>query len=1353
MGEIFISHSSVDLSAAMTVADALRQGGHTVFLDCDRQDDVVPGSEWTRTLFHNLRVSDAVVFLNSPQSQASKWCHTELSVAVDVGKRCYWLGLVAGLGPHPLLHSVKGIEVEGSLADATQVLLAILRRDGLANVASWDQRRPPYPGLAAMEVDDAGVFFGRDDDVMRLVERVSGPLGRIGGDLVVVVAPSGAGKSSLVRAGLSARLAVPTSGWAVATAFEPGPHPLDRLVNSLLSLGRGKVSEADCRDRLWRFGLGATAGWLIEQHQPHAKRLLVVVDQAEQLASVPETSDREEFLQVLAKGLETGSVVTIVMTARSDRFDEVQRLPLIGAAIQQPIVVAPMDVRQLGEVIKGPAMRADIEFEPGLVGDLVDDAMHGRTGDAVDSLPLLAFVLREMYNLAVKDFRRVITSVDYDRVGRIEGAIARRAAAAESSLPPASRAVLGRLLPRFVTLSDERLPAGRPVARQQLSPSEEAVVQALEDQRLLTGTSDTVRLAHEGLIVAWPALAHAVAESKEDLVLQARLERQAADWEQSGGGLLLGREAVKRAWEWLTQRADPAVAQGLVGEYVRRSKKTLSRRRVVAISLGLIVVLALVAGSLAGLALRDNAKLSTQATKLSALATKLSAQTRSLKAEASIVASDDVAAEATSLMSENLTVGMLLSLESFRLAADATSRAAVLSAVNQPIHAILEGDGSPVDSVAFSHNGQALASETGDGKVVIWRLGGGNSPEPGLNDGSPTGGVGSVAFSPNDKTLASADNGDVDLWDTATRNPDGPPLDEKGPVTSVTFSRNGDVMASAEAGGKVELWDLATRKQLGPPLDAQSPVSSVAFNADGGTLATGSADGNVLMWDVPSRERLGPPLDDDSAVTSVAFSPTGDLLATGDEDGEVVLWDAKTDRQLGLGPAIGQLPVPLNDGGGAVTSVAFSPNGDIVASGDQAGDVVLWQVVGTSSGTPEQLGPPLSDGGGAVTSVAFSPNSGIVASGDAAGTTVLWNARNGLGPVLNDVGPILTDGSQNPISDIAFSPNGGILAGGDQNSVVLWDVAKGPHVSHLFDVGGPPDYNFAYSVDFSPDGKTLAAGDEDGDVLLWNAGTYRLLASAGTEEPGRQQDGDALPPTPPVYGVAFGPGSETLAIVNGLGDVELWDLVTKRRTILLSGAGGLSKIAFSPRGNFVATSLSDGDVLLWNVATGKLFRQPLQTGHVIDSLAFSPDGRTLATGLDNGYVLLWNTATGTRRAPLIDGSQVNSVAFSPDGNTLAAGDENGDVSFWNVATGNELGSPLNDGSASPVTSVAFSPSGGTLATADAGDIMLVPSVYWDGNFEQLSNILCPEVRANLTEAQWKLYVPNQRYQAICPGYS
>ena len=461
MGQMFISYATSDAAFGSRVADGLRRAGHRIFRDSDLDDGIAPGADWQRTLFRELRSCDVVVFLNSSASQESMWCHSELVVAIELQKRVYSLDLASGIGPHPLLTRVQGIRFETSIDASIHWLTESLGLDGLAVTTRprWERGRPIYPGLAAMDVSDAGVFFGREAEVRDLMARVDVPLSLRDGALVVVMGPSGAGKSSLVRAGLAARLALPRSGWAVATPFEPGARPLDRLVNCLGALVPGQLTEEDCRARLLDGGMAVFGEWLISHARFPARRLLVTVDQAEQLAAVTPSEDCGEFLSVLGPGLVAGSPVTAVITVRSDRFDEVQRLPEIGQMIRDPYVVAPMSRSQLAAVIESPAACADLAFAPGLTGRLIDDATRGSRGEAVDALPFLAFALREMYDLLTGEERGTFTESDYERVGGLEGSILRRTEAAEASLAPGSGPILDRLLRRFVTLDEDHPPA------------------------------------------------------------------------------------------------------------------------------------------------------------------------------------------------------------------------------------------------------------------------------------------------------------------------------------------------------------------------------------------------------------------------------------------------------------------------------------------------------------------------------------------------------------------------------------------------------------------------------------------------------------------------------------------------------------------------------------------------------------------------------------------------------------------------------------------------------------------------------------------------------------------------------
>jgi hypothetical protein len=287
LGEIFISHASADAALSARVAEGVRQAGHRIFLDSDLEDGIAPGAVWQKTLFRELHLCDALVFLNSRASQKSMWCHSELVVATELNKRVYSLDLEPDVEPHVLLQSLQGIRFATTIDASIQRLTESLGLDGLAQIArfKWERGRSPYPGLAAMEVLDAGVFFGREDEVRSLVARVDGPLGQPGGNLVVVMGPSGAGKSSLVRAGLVARLAVRPSGWLATGPFEPGPQPLNRLASRLAALAPGRLTDTECRDRLRTEGLAAVGQWLTDDIALPAKRVLITVDQAEQLAT------------------------------------------------------------------------------------------------------------------------------------------------------------------------------------------------------------------------------------------------------------------------------------------------------------------------------------------------------------------------------------------------------------------------------------------------------------------------------------------------------------------------------------------------------------------------------------------------------------------------------------------------------------------------------------------------------------------------------------------------------------------------------------------------------------------------------------------------------------------------------------------------------------------------------------------------------------------------------------------------------------------------------------------------------------------------------------------------------------
>ncbi|MDQ3974007.1 MAG: toll/interleukin-1 receptor domain-containing protein, partial [Actinomycetota bacterium] len=235
MASVFVSHSSRDRGQAQKVSERLRAAGlGAQFLDFDPVNGIPAGRVWERELYAQLRKADAVVFVATPHSVASRWCMVELALARSLGRPVFPV-LVAGTQRHPLLADVQWIDAtsDGDLAWAR--LLDGLRLAGVdpRDSFTWDPTRSPYPGLEPFAVEDAAVFFGRDQEIASLLEALQPTVQRDRGRFVAVVGPSGSGKSSLVRAGLLPRLQRQTSRWVIVPPMVPGGAPTAQLARSL----------------------------------------------------------------------------------------------------------------------------------------------------------------------------------------------------------------------------------------------------------------------------------------------------------------------------------------------------------------------------------------------------------------------------------------------------------------------------------------------------------------------------------------------------------------------------------------------------------------------------------------------------------------------------------------------------------------------------------------------------------------------------------------------------------------------------------------------------------------------------------------------------------------------------------------------------------------------------------------------------------------------------------------------------------------------------------------------------------------------------------------------------------------
>ena len=468
--------------------------------------------------------------------------------------------------------------------------------------------RNPFKGLRAFKETDAADFFGRDELVAELVEHVSTH------QFTAVVGPSGSGKSSVVRAGLLPEIrrgALDVVGGVLITEMYPGSYPFEELESALVRVAvtptAGTMADLLGDDR----GLLRVAKQILPDDD---SELVLVIDQFEELFSLTTDPDtREHFLASLVEVVrDERSRVRIVVTMRADYFDRPLEHAEFGDVLRNGIVpIAAPREHELAAAIARPVDTAGLEFEPGLVARIVRDV-----ADQPGALPLLQYALTTLVD---QRQGRMLDTAAYDRIGGVEGALATRAEEIYQGLTLRARRASTEVFLRLVRVDDHaddtRRRAGRPEL-ESLGFAEgvvDEVVSAFGSFRLLAFDRDpvsrgqTVEVAHEALLREWPRYRGWIAERREALLVERRLESAAAEWDATGrpADLLISGGRLEQFEHWADDEpvpvpspADDYLAESRKATDANEHRRAAARRKVVTL-VGVLAVLALVAAGVA----------------------------------------------------------------------------------------------------------------------------------------------------------------------------------------------------------------------------------------------------------------------------------------------------------------------------------------------------------------------------------------------------------------------------------------------------------------------------------------------------------------------------------------------------------------------------------------------------------------------------------------------------------------------------------------------------------------------------------------------------------------------------------
>ncbi|HKG78089.1 MAG TPA: hypothetical protein VKA78_01690, partial [Pyrinomonadaceae bacterium] len=1120
----------------------------------------------------------------------------------------------------------------------------------------FDESQCPYIGLSPFTEEDKDSFFGRDSLIDVIVGRLQEKR------LVVLVGPSGGGKTSVLKAGVLPRLKndrdLESTHWTYLPPFTPGSEPL-------LSLAR-TIKDDDKQ----------TAERLLQQPQ-HLRELLndpsfdgkpcvLVIDQFEELFTFcKDDTRRKAFLDALFTLRESPIKHRVILSMRSDQVNHLIRRPELNEVFRESeIRLYPMKEAELLDVIKKPAEKIDLKFQSGLIEQLLREIY----GDPV-GLPLLQFVLLELWAQRECD---TITWAAMNRLGSCRDGLVSKADQLYTSLNVPEKETMRRIFLRMVRLSDTWEAATEPVRLEDLYRAGEnrtlvnSVLVKLLQANLARISNVSCRgvgiasgevscelpaeisadyqfeLAHQTLARYWPEAIQWFNKLRESLVVKRRLELYSGNWGILGHGEqgLLDKYQVHEADTWLnSEEAKELGYDPDVVTLVALSKKVMRREKWLRLAswaaIAIVVVIVIVVA--------------------------FWVDHRRLKEQTSL----RLALQADSLKSKQLDLALLLNLEAIHKHSSGSN-------VNRPLEktlmevvsysptlrAFLYGQDNGAKQLVFSNDSKTIFTLDDSGQIIrSWSVESHARLEPIQTPAAKTISTYSLPLlSPGGRNLLfitqerALVNWDVGKKEQQTlfslpqeiNGAEDPVFAYSDDSRQIAWIEDG---AGSAKGSQLSVLNLDTKKKVATSVERPQ---NIAFSPDKRTIATVNHKGEVILFAItdhetaPALKQVGKPLTCPSGGLSaltfpISFSADSQRLVVPCSTTKVVTWDLKNQRQLGTFERRSSSFTGLRTQAGSkgeytgvddystVTSFALSGSGQLLAVGYQDGSVVFWNANNQVSTEYPKAHSSI------VKNISFCKDSKKLLTVSDKGQPLVWNKSESASEEVFEPPQELLPGLMPRVfSSVTVGPNYLVAAAGDAGPVVLWDLQQRV------------------------------------------PGTKLSQSDLGT--PG-----------------AFLPNLHAF-LVNSQNQIVEFDLANATKVgdgfSLDSSQGFRGDVVFSRTGSIAAVRRFDETVDVWDLRAGQLMRKlqgerksEAQTSSLEEGIALDNQGKKLALA-SKGKIEIWTLTDGSSITIDYSAADNSTLAFSGDGSKLAASDEKGSISVWDAATGKTGSMPFKTDSPS-----------------------------------------------------------------------